>query len=173
MAGALAAEAAVAAENGRWLEAAALWGTAAEYLTHLTAFDPTREAMAALFLARAADLGLLAAQGTGMAAAGELAKVAELVFFGKAAPGAILEVLRDTPAPLEFDPCKAPTYRMAAGYLAAAHWVLTGREPKTIAHWVFNGRWEPKDAEALLLFSLDRQNMGWATGHLYLGDLPY
>jgi hypothetical protein len=48
-AGALAAEAAMAAEKGRVGEAVALWGSAAEYLAHLTAFEPTREAIAGCF----------------------------------------------------------------------------------------------------------------------------
>jgi hypothetical protein len=174
MAGALAAEAARAAEKGRGGEAGWLWASAGEYLTHLTAFDPTREAIAGVFLARAADFALLAAQDPGMGeAAALLAKAAELVFFGKAAPSVLLEVLLEAPYPTEYDPCLAPHYRAAAGYLVAAHWVLTGGDPKLLDKWLWAGQCERDDAEAMLLFSLGSEKKSVACAHLYLGDLPF
>jgi hypothetical protein len=169
-----AIKASEALENGRILEACGAWAGVCWNSELLSFSEPTREVLAGVFLARAAFWALEAAQDPGLeSAAVKLAKVAGEVFLGKAAPGAILEVLSDTPSPLEFDPCKAPVYRKAAGHLVAAHWVLTGGDPKKLVGWLCLGRWEPKDAEAMLLFSLERQNMGWATGHLYLGDLPY
>lgn len=175
MAGALAAEAAMAAEKGSFAEAGWLWASAGEYLVHLTAFEPTREAIAAVFLARAADRALVAAQSaTQMREAAALfAKAAAAVFFGKAAPRALLEALLEAPYPTEYDPCLAPSYRAAVGYLAAAHWVLTGGDPKRLTEWVWPGRWERDDAEAMLYFSLGREKKGRACAHLYLGDLPF
>ena len=124
MAGALAAEAALAAEKGRGGEAGWLWASAGEYLVHLTAFEPTREAIAAVFLARAADRALVAAQSATQMGetAALLAKAAEAVFLGKAPPSVLLGVLLEAPYPTEYDPCLAPHYRAAAGYLVAAHW---------------------------------------------------
>jgi hypothetical protein len=175
MAGALAAEAARAAEKGRLGEAGGLWASAGEYLTHLTAFEPTREAIAAGFLARAADRALVAAKSaTQMGeAAALLAKGAELVFFGKAAPDVLLGVLLEAPYPTEYDPCLAGHYRYAAGYLVAAHWVLTGGDPKRLTEWVWPGRWKRDDAEAMLYFSLGSEKKAVACAHLYLGDLPF
>jgi hypothetical protein len=106
-------------------------------------------------------------------AAALLAKAAELVFFGKAAPSVLLEVLLEAPYPTEYDPCLAPHYRAAAGYLVAAHWVLTGGDPKRLTEWVWPGRWERADAEALLYFSLGSEKKALASAHLYLGDLPF
>jgi hypothetical protein len=175
MAGTLAAEAVKAAEKGRFREAAWLWASAAEYLVHLTAFEPTREVIAAVFLARAADCAYLAAQGTPemREAAVLFAKLAEAVFFGKAAPAGLLEVLLRTPAPREADPCLAPHYREAVGYLVAAHWVLTGKDPKLLFEWIWPGRWKRDDVEAMLLFSLGSEKKMWAAAHLFLGALPF
>jgi hypothetical protein len=175
MAGTLAAEGAMAAEKGRGGEAGALWAAAGEYLVHLAFFDPTREVIAALFLARAADRALVAAQSATQMGevAGLLAKVAEAVFFGKAAPDVLLEVLLEAPYPTEYDPCLAPSYREAAGCLVAAHWVLTGGDPKRLNRWFLPGRWERDDAEAMLLFSLGSEKKAVADAHLYLGDLPF
>jgi hypothetical protein len=176
MAGTLAAEAAMAAEKGRGAEAGALWASAGGVFSrHLTAFDPTREAIAAVFLARAADRALVAAQSaTQMGeAAGLLAKAAEAVFFGKAAPDVLLGVLLEAPYPTEYDPCLAPSYREAAGCLVAAHWVLTGGDPKRLNRWFLPGRWERDDAEAILYFSLGSEKKSVACAHLYLGDLPF
>jgi len=175
MAGALAAEAALAAEKGRGGEAGWLWASAGEYLVHLTAFEPTREAIAAVFLARAADRALVAAQSATQMGetAALLAKAAEAVFLGKAAPSVLLGVLLEAPYPTEYDPCLAPHYRAAAGYLVAAHWVLTGGDPKRLTEWVWPGRWEREDAEAILYFSLGSEKRGVASAHLYLGDLPF
>jgi hypothetical protein len=153
MAGALAAEAAMAAEKGRVGEAVALWGSVGEYLAHLTAFEPTREAIAGVFLARAADLALLAAQAPGLGlAAGLLAKLAEMVFFRKADPDVLLEVIAQTPLPTTYDPCYVSHYRGAVRYLVAAHRVQTGGDPKLFIEWVWGGRCEAEQAEALLLF---------------------
>jgi cell pole-organizing protein PopZ len=175
MAGALAAEAVMAAEKGRFAEAGWLWASAGEYLVHLTAFEPTREVIAALFLARACAWAYLAAQGTPemREAAGLFAKLAGAVFFGKAAPDVLLEVLLRTPAPREADPCLAPHYREAGGYLVAAHWVLTGKDPKLLSEWIWPGRWKRDDVEAMLLFSLGSEKKSVAGAHLYLGDLPF
>jgi len=175
MAGALAAEAALAAEKGRGGEAGWLWASAGEYLVHLTAFEPTREAIAAVFLARAADRALVAAQSATQMGetAALLAKAAEAVFLGKAAPSVLLGVLLEAPYPTEYDPCLAPHYRAAAGYLVAAHWVLTGGDLKRLTEWVWPGRWERADAEALLYFSLGSEKKSVACAHLYLGDLPF
>jgi hypothetical protein len=175
MAGALAAEAALAAEKGRGGEAGWLWASAGEYLVHLTAFEPTREAIAAVFLARAADRALVAAQSATQMGetAALLAKAAEAVFLGKAAPSVLLGVLLEAPYPTEYDPCLAPHYRAAAGYLVAAHWVLTGGDLKRLTEWVWPGRWERADAEALLYFSLESEKKSVACAHLYLGDLPF
>jgi hypothetical protein len=173
--GTLAAEAVKAAEKGRFAEAGWLWASAREYLVHLTAFEPTREAIAAVFLARAAECACLAAQGTPeMSEAAVLfAKLAGAVFFGKAAPDGLLGVLLEAPYPTEYDPCLAPHYRAAAGYLVAAHWVLTGGDLKRLTEWVWPGRWERDDAEAILYFSLGSEKRGVASAHLYLGDLPF
>jgi hypothetical protein len=173
--GTLAAEAVKVAEKGRFAEAGWLWASAREYLVHLTAFEPTREAIAAVFLARAAECACLAAQGTPeMSGAAVLfAKLAGAVFFGKAAPSVLLGVLLEAPYPTEYDPCLAGHYRRAVGYLVAAHWVLTGGDLKRLTEWVWPGRWERDEAEAMLLFSLGRQKMGRALDHLYLGDLPF
>jgi hypothetical protein len=102
-----------------------------------------------------------------------LAKAAEAVFLGKAAPSVLLGVLLEAPYPTEYDPCLAGHYRRAVGYLVAAHWVLTGGDLKRLTEWVWPGRWERDEAEAMLLFSLGRQKMGRALDHLYLGDLPF
>jgi hypothetical protein len=167
-------EALEALENGRLLDARGAWAGVLWYSNLLSFSEPTREVLASIFLARSASKALDAALDPRLEpAAVKIAKVAGAVFLGTASPGALLEVLSDTPAPLEFDPCKAPVYREAAGYLVAAHWVLTGGDPKPLAEWLCLWRWEPKDAEALLLLSLDRQKMGWASAHLYLGDLPF
>jgi len=173
--GALAAEAVKAAEKGRFREAAVHWAWAAEHLVHLIAFEPTREAIAALFLARAADRALVAAQSATQMGetAALLAKAAEAVFLGKAAPSVLLGVLLEAPYPTEYDPCLAPHYRAAAGYLVAAHWVLTGGDLKRLTEWVWPGRWERADAEALLYFSLGSEKKSVACAHLYLGDLPF
>jgi hypothetical protein len=173
--GTLAAEAVKAAEKGRFAEAGWLWASAREYLVHLTAFEPTREAIAAVFLARAAECACLAAQGTPeMSEAAVLfAKLAGAVFFGKAAPDGLLGVLLEAPYPTEYDPCLAPHYRAAAGYLVAAYWVLTGGDPKRLNRWFWPGRWERDDAEAILYFSLGGEKKSVACAHLYLGDLPF
>jgi hypothetical protein len=173
MAGALAAEAALAAEKGRVGEAVALWGAAAEYLVHLTAFEPTREALAGVFLARAADLALLAAQAPGLGlAAGLLAKAAEMVFFRKADPDVLLEVIAQTPLPTTYDPCFAPHYREAVGYLVAAYWVLNVGDPKRFMGWVRGGRVVAEQADALLLASLEHSKARAVRAHLYLGVSP-
>jgi hypothetical protein len=175
MAGALAAEAVMAAEKGRFSEAGALWAAAEEYLVHLAFFAPTREAIAAVFLARACARAYLAAQSaTQMGeAAGLFAKVAGAVFFGKAAPDVLLGVLLEAPYPTEYDPCLAPHYRAAAGYLVAAYWLLTGGDPRRLSRWFWPGRWERDDAEAILYFSLGSEKKSVAGAHLYLGDLPF
>jgi len=174
MAGTLAAEGVKSAETGRDWEAGRLWGAAAEYLAHLTAFAPTREALAGVFLARAADLALLAAQAPGLGvAAGLLAKAVEMVFFGKAPHEVLLEVISQTPLPTTYDPCFVPHYRAAVGYLVAAHWVLTGGDPKPFMGWVWGGRGVAEQADALLLASLERSKAGAVRAHLYLGDLPF
>jgi hypothetical protein len=173
MAGALAAEAALAAEKGRVGEAVALWGTAAEYLVHLTAFEPTREALAGVFLARAALFALLAAQAPGLeVAAGLLAKLAEMVFLGKAPHDVILEVISQTPLPTTYDPCFVPHYRGAVGYLVAAYWVLNVGDPKRFIRWVWDGCGEAEQANALLLASLERSKARAVRAHLYLGVSP-
>jgi hypothetical protein len=175
LASALAAEGARAAEKGRVAEAGALWAAAAENLVHHTAFDPTREVIAGVFLARAVDRALVAAEGTPemREAALLFAKAAEAVFFGKAAPDVLLEVLLAAPYPTKYDPCFAGSYRAAVGYLVAAHGVLTGKEPKLLPEWVWWGRWERDDVEAMLLFSLGSEKKSVAAAHLYLGDLPF
>jgi len=173
MAGALAAEAVKAAEKGRVGEAVALWGAAAEYLAHLTAFAPTREALAGVFLARAALFALLAAQAPGLeVAAGLLAKAAEMVFLGKAPHDVILEVISQTPLPTTYDPCFVPNYREAVRYLVAAYWALTGGDPKRFIRWVWGGRGEAEQADAWLLASLERTKARAVRAHLYLGVSP-
>jgi hypothetical protein len=155
-------------------EAQSLWREAAKYLWALKTFDPTREAIAGMFLARAAYLSLEAATDQNMReAAVWLAGAVYNVFFGDRPPEVLLEILLATPPPSEFDPCKAPPYRMAVCYMIAAHWILTGRSPEALTDWIFGWRCEPQDAEAMLLFSLGRQKMGQACAHLYLGDLPF
>jgi len=173
--GTLAAEAVKVAEKGRFAEAGWLWASAREYLVHLTAFEPTREAIAAVFLARAAECACLAAQGTPeMSGAAVLfAKLAGAVFFGKAAPDGLLRVLLETPPPTEYDPCLAPHYRASVGYLVAAHWVLTGGDPNLLNKWLWAGQCERDEAEAMLLFSLGSEKKALASAHLYLGDLPF
>jgi hypothetical protein len=175
MAGTLAAEAVKAAEKGRFAEARAFWSSAVKYLGHLAFFAPTREAVAAALLARAADCACLAAQGTPemRGAAGLFAKVAGAVFFGKAAHEVLLGVLLETPLPTEYDPDLARHYRFAAGYLVAAHWVLTGRDLKLLNGWDLPMRWKRDGAEAMLLFSLGSEKKSVASAHLYLGDLPF
>jgi hypothetical protein len=175
MASALAAEAVRGAEKGRFLKASVRWAWAAEYLVHHATFEPTREVIAALFLARAADCAYLAAEGTPemREAALLFAKVGKAVFFGEAAPDVLLEVLLRTPAPREADPCRAPHYRGAVGHLVAAHWVLTGKDPKLLAEWIWPGRWKRDDVEAMLLFSLGSEKKMLAGAHLYLGALPF
>ena len=140
----------------------------------LTAFEPTREAIAGMFLARAAYLSLEAATDPNMReAAVWLAGAAHNVFFGVRPPEVLLEILLATPPPSEYDPCKAPHYRMAVCYMIAAHWVLTGRPPEALTDWLFGWRCAPQDAEALLRRTLGRQKMGQACAHLYLGDRPF
>jgi len=169
-----ATEAAEACGSGRVWEAGHRWGVAAGFLTILTAFDPTREAIAAALLARAGRCGLWAAQDAGLRGpAVQLAKAAELVFFGEAPPDAVLEVLLETPYPTEYDPCLADHYREAAGCLVAAHWVLTGGDPKRLAGWFWPGRWDCEAVEEMLSFSLGHEKMWQACAHLYLGDLPF
>jgi hypothetical protein len=173
MAGTLAAEAVKAAEKGRFAEARAFWASAVKYLGHLAFFAPTREAVAAALLARAAERALEAAQDPGMReAAGLFAKAAGAVFLGKAAPSVLLGVLLETP-PTEYDPDLARHYRFAAGYLVAAHWVLTGRDLKLLNGWYLPLRWKRDEAEAMLLFSLGSEKKALASAHLYLGDLPF
>ena len=168
------AHAAEAAEIGGLWEAGRRWGTAAGFLTILAAFDPTREVIAAALLARAGRCGLWAAQDAGLRGpAVQLAKAAELVFFGEAPPDAILEVLLETPYPTEYDPCLADHYREAAGCLVAAHWVLTGGDPKRLAGWFWPGRWDCEAVEEMLSFSLGHEKKWQACAHLYLGDLPF
>ena len=175
MAGTFAAEAVKAAEKGRFAEARAFWASAVKYLGHLAFFAPTREAVAAALLARAAECACLAAQGPPeMSGAAVLfAKLAGAVFFGKAAPDGLLRVLLEAPLPTEYDPCLAPHYRAAAGYLVAAHWVLTGGDLKLLNGWGLPMRWKRDEAEALLLFSLGSEKKSVACAHLYLGDLPF
>jgi hypothetical protein len=175
MAGTFAAEAVKAAEKGRFAEARAFWASAVKYLGHLAFFAPTREAIAAALLARAAECACLAAQGPPeMSVASVLfAKLAGSVFFGKAAPDGLLRVLLEAPLPTEYDPCLAPHYRAAAGYLVAAHWVLTGGDLKLLNGWGLPMRWKRDEAEALLLFSLGSEKKAVACAHLYLGDLPF
>jgi hypothetical protein len=168
------AHAAEAAEIGGLWEAGRRWGTAAGFLTILAAFDPTREVIAAALLARAGRCGLWAAQDAGLRGpAVQLAKAAELVFFGEAPPDAILEVLLGTPYPTEYDPCLADHYREAVGCLVAAHWVLTGGDPKRLAGWFWPGRWDCEAVEEMLSFSLGHEKKWQACAHLYLGDLPF
>jgi len=175
MAGTLAAEAVKAAEKGRFAEARAFWASAVKYLGHLAFFAPTREALAAVFLARAADRALVAAQSATQMGetAALLAKAAGAVFLGKAAPSVLLGVLLEAPYPTEYDPCLAPHYRAAAGYLVAAHWVLTGGDLKLLNGWDLPMRWKRDGAEAMLLFSLGSEKKALASAHLYLGDLPF
>jgi hypothetical protein len=135
---------------------------------------PTREAIAALFLSEATWEALYAAEDPGMQeAASGLAKQAEAVFFGKAAPDGLLRVLLETPLPTEYDPVFAAHYRAAVGYLVAAYWVLTGGDPNLLNKWLWAGQWERDDAEAMLLFSLGSEKKSVACAHLYLGDLPF
>ena len=174
LAGSLAAEAAMAAEKGSFAEAGWLWASAGVCLWHLIALTPTREAIAALFLSEAVCEALYAAEDPGMQeAAGGLAKVAEAVFFGKAAPDVLLRVLLETPLPTEYDPVLAPHYRKAVGYLVAAYWGLTGRDPNLLNKWLWAGQCERDEAEAMLLFSLGSEKKALASAHLYLGDLPF
>jgi len=151
-------------------EIQALWGRAGEYLWDLTAFEPTREAIGGMFLARAAYLSLEAATDPNMReAAVDLAGAAHNVFFRVRPPEVLLEILLATPPPSVYDPCNVPHYRMAVCYMIAAHWVLTGRPPEALTDWIFGWRCDPKDAEALLRRTLGRQKMGQACAHLYLG----
>lgn len=151
-------------------EIQALWGRAGEYLWDLTAFEPTREAIGGMFLARASYLSLEAATDPNMReAAVDLAGAAHNVFFRVRPPEVLLEILLATPPPSVYDPCKVPHYRMAVCYMIAAHWVLTGRPPEALTDWIFGWRCDPKDAEALLRRTLGRQKMGRACAHLYLG----
>ena len=151
-------------------EIQALWGRAGEYLWDLTAFEPTREAIGGMFLARAAYLSLEAATDPNMReAAVDLAGAAYNVFFRVRPPEVLLEILLATPPPSEYDPCKVPHYRMAVCYMIVAHWVLTGRPPEALTDWILGLRCDPKDAEALLRRTLGRQKMGQACAHLYLG----
>jgi hypothetical protein len=174
MAGTLAAEAVKAAEKGRLGEAVGLWASAVESLGHLAFFAPTREAIAAVFLARAGVRALEAAQDPDLrGAAALLAKVAGAVFLGMASPDALLGVLLASPPPTEYDTFFAPHYREAAGYLVAAYWVLTGGDPKRLSRWFWPWRWERTDAEAILLELLGRPKMNRVLDHLYLGDLPF
>jgi hypothetical protein len=174
MAGTLAAEAVRAAEKGRFEEARAFWSSAVKYLGYLAFFAPTREAIAAVLLARAAERALEAAQDPDLReTAGLFAKAAGAVFLGKAAPSVLLGVLLETPPPTEYDPDLARHYRFAAGYLVAAHWVLTGRDLKLLNGWDLPMRWKRDDAEAMLLFSLGSEKKSVACAHLYLGDLPF
>jgi hypothetical protein len=174
MAGTLAAEAVKAAEKGRFEEARAFWSSAVKYLGYLAFFTPTREAIAAVLLARAAERALEAAQDPDLReTAGLFAKAAGAVFLGKAAPSVLLGVLLETPPPTEYDPDLARHYRFAAGYLVAAHWVLTGRDLKLLNGWDLPMRWKRDDAEAMLLFSLGSEKKSVACAHLYLGDLPF
>jgi len=174
LAGSFAAEAVKAAEKGRFAEAGWLWACAEVCLWHLIALTPTREAIAALFLSEAVCEALYAAEDPGMQeAAGGLAKVAEAVFFGKAAPDVLLRVLLETPLPTEYDPVLAPHYRKAVGYLVAAYWGLTGRDPNLLSKWLWAGQCEREEAEAMLLFSLGSEKKALACAHLYLGDLPF
>jgi hypothetical protein len=174
LASTLAAEAVKAAEKGRPAEAGWLWACAGVCLWRLIALTPTREAIAALFLSEAAGEALYAAEDPGMQeAAGGLAKVAEAVFFGKAAPDVLLRVLLETPLPTEYDPVLAAHYRKAVGYLVAAYWMLTGRDPNLLNKWLWAGQCERDEAEAMLLFSLGSEKKMWAAAHLFLGDLPF
>ncbi len=174
MAGLHASVAVEAVEKGELWEAVCRWGTAGEILTRLTLFDPTREVLAGALLARAGCCSLWAAHDARMGgAAGLFAKAAGRVFFGEAPPDALLEVLLEAPYPTEYDPGMAPHYREAAGCLVAAHWVLTGEDPKRLTEWFWPGRWNRDDAEAMLLFSLGSEKKRRACAHLYLGDLPF
>ncbi len=169
-----AAEADEACGSGRLWEAGHRWGVAAGFLTILTAFDPTREVIVAALLARAGRCSLWAAQDPRLEpAAGLFAKVLGRVFFGETPPDALLEMLRETPAPTEYDPGFAAFYREGVACSVAAYWVLTGGDPMRIAGWFWPGRWDSEAAEAMLLLSLGREEMGWACAHLYLGDLPF
>jgi hypothetical protein len=164
----------MAAEKGSFAEAGWLWASAGVCLWHLIALTPTREAIAALFLSEAVCEALYAAEAPGMQeAAGGLAKAAEAVFFGKAAPDVLLRVLLETPLPTEYDPVLAPHYRKAVGYLVAAYWGLTGRDPNLLDKWLWAGQGERDEAEAMLLFSLGSEKKALASAHLYLGDLPF
>jgi hypothetical protein len=176
---ALAAEACGVFEKGgfeewRFEEASFVWGLAAQNLACLIALTPTREALAGVFLAHANAFALWAAEDPGMReAASRLAKAGGDVFFGKAAPDVLLGVLLETPPPTEYDPDLASHYRFAVGYLVAAHWVLTGGDPKRLTGWIWPGRWKRDDVEAMLLFSLGSEKKSVACAHLYLGDLPF
>jgi len=155
-------------------EIQSLWWAAGGYLWYLKTLDPTREAIAGMFLARASYLSLEAATDPNMReAAVWLAGAAHNVFFGVRPPEVLLEILLATPPPSEYDPCKVPHYRMAVCYMIAAHWVLTGRPPEALTDWIFGWRCDPQDAEALLRRTLGRQKMGQACAHLYLGDRPF
>jgi hypothetical protein len=176
---ALAVEACGVAEKGGFEEwrlekARCVWGLVAQYLADLIALTPTREVLAAGFLARANAFALWAAEDPGMReAAGRLAKAGGDVFFGKASPGVLLRVLLETPLPTEYDPVLAAHYRTAVGYLVAAHWLLTGGDPNRLTGWIWPARWKRDDAEAMLLFSLGSEKKSVACAHLYLGDLPF
>jgi hypothetical protein len=155
-------------------EAQSRWWWAGKYLWDLTVFEPTREAIAGMFLAYAAFHSLEAATDPNMReAAVWLAGAAYNVFFGDRPPEVLLEILLATQPPLEYDPCKVPCYRWAVCYMIAAHWVLTGKSLKPLTDWVFGRRCDPQDAEEMLLFSLGRQKMWQAVAHLNLGDLPF
>jgi len=161
-------------EEWRFEEARYVWGLAAQNLASLIALTPTREVLAAVFLAHANAFAYWAAENPRLRdSACLIAKDAGAVFFGKAHPDVLLRVLLETPPPTEYDPVLAPYYRTAVGYLVAAYWVLTGGDPKRLTGWIWPARWKRDEAEAMLLFSLGRQKMGRALDHLYLGDLPF
>jgi hypothetical protein len=176
---ALAAEACGVVEKGefeewRFEEARHVWGLAAGNLALLIALTPTRECLAAVFLAHANAFAFWAAEDPRLrGAACLIAKEAGAVFFGKAHPDVLLRVLLETPPPTEYDTELASHYRLAVGYLVAAYWLLTGGDPNRLTGWISPARWKRDDAEAILLFSLGRQKMGRALDHLYLGDLPF
>jgi len=176
---ALAAEACGVVEKGgfeewRLEEARCVWGLAAQNLASLIALTPTREVLAAVFLAHANAFALWAAEDPRLRdSACLIAKAAGAVFFGKAHPDVLLRVLLETPPPTEYDIDLATHYRFAAGYLVAAHWVLTGGDLKRLTGWIWPARWKRDDAEAMLLFSLGSEKKALASAHLYLGDLPF
>jgi hypothetical protein len=95
-----------------------------------------------------------------------------MVFFRKADPDVLLEVIAQTPLPTTYDPCYVSHYRGAVRYLVAAHRVQTGGDPKLFIEWVWGGRSEAEQAEALLLASLERPKTEALRAHLYLGVSP-